>query len=107
MSDEIDLDHVVPANPGSRDKAWRLHAVKLAVERKLAGRARTVRRTVLVDEYVCISLSTDAVEHKVTIYGRDEDVVCDCTAGLYGNPCGHAGAALLLRAGLAPEDRDG
>lgn len=92
----------------SLDLAWRLHAVKLAVQKNLAGRAR-LREVVAyweddVEFCTVVSQSEPGLRHTVTYRVDSGSVQCDCTAAQHGSPCAHAGAVLLLCRGLAPED---
>lgn len=109
-SDDFDLSLDPEPNPVSADPAWKLHAVKLAVEHKLAGRARSVSRPDYplshpsIWHYTVASQSKPGEKHTVILDSMDYTVACDCMAGINGKPCAHAGAVVLLFCALAPND---
>jgi hypothetical protein len=96
----IDLGNI--GEDPTTDPAWRLHAVKLAVEKHLAGRAETVLVGDTAVLYSCVS-QTEPKPHMVSVFASGS-VMCDCHAGIHAKPCAHAGSVLLLHMGLAPEN---
>ena len=77
---------------------WTRRARELARERELSAR-RIGTNDLGGALYKVPSGSHDAgvSYHVVTLWKLGGAVTCDCLAGCYGKPCGHAGAALIER----------
>jgi hypothetical protein len=75
---------------------WQRRAQELAVETQLAHRARYLGQGTHHEELWQVpSKVGDGSTYVVRVWPHSLGVVCGCTAGTYGRPCGHAGAALL------------
>lgn len=80
-----------------QSEAWRARCVALAVASGRVGLARCVGITAAGDTvYHVPSKSERGQLHRIHCRAHGE-LVCDCTAGGYGNPCGHAGACIVLQ----------
>lgn len=105
MDDGIDLSTIDDERTDPKSAAWRLHAVRLAFERHLDGRAWLVSKGMYFTSSVYqVASSTEPKLYTIWYDPRTLMVDCPCPAGSHNKPCAHAGSVLLLACDLAPEN---
>ena len=73
---------------------WRERALELAEARHLDGTARLVSESELARVYRIPNGDRRGEGYLVRFTLRRQEPHCECPAGAWGKPCGHAGAAL-------------